>query len=390
MNWLKKKLGIDQIEYKTNEIQISISETNKSIEHLKKKEIEKQTLSIPEKFELKSDILEKEVFKFEIIETNNLNNLKIISKRPNKILTSIANLYSFTPSVLLAKSFRFSFPKGIKGDIMNIGKGQGTAITNNGKIIAHGTYLKNISFAAPLIVTNAINVIVKQHHLSEINKSLKNINQNLSEILEIEFIKKEAEIEGIISFYKRAYSDYELIKENDNYRNAILTNIIRENIKIPQLFHFYKKTLKSENINVNSLKYFTLLRKLFIFGKLIEFKYANEYNPEIIDKVKNDLTSMQLNYDKFFDQYSENIIKISEKIDFGLLDNKLIFGDLVGKRKEKKEEIKKLNKNTLYIKNMQIEGNKVYFENILLLKNLKEKIIKPQEYLIDKGNLYEI
>ena len=234
-------------------------------------------------------------------------------------------------------------------------------------------------------------MIIKQHYLAKINANLEKIDRKLDTLIDFEFIKKNAEIEAMIIFFKRAFSEYDLMKDNQNYRNAMLSNIISQNIKIYELIHFYKNALKKiENDSTlelqKNIKYYFSLQELFVFGKILEFNYANEYNSIIINNVIDDFKEMKKDYSKIFASLKENqdeLFKIN-------VDNYKWYDWFVGKEKKKDDIVDEIiiKHNSVY--EIQIENNSNFDISIDLLKNLLSDIQKPKEFLIEKGKLYEI
>lgn len=401
---IKTELSNIKTNFTSIEYSIKNIENNNKINREESKIIENELVKITQLLKPKNTITNE----FKIIDTisneslfsfNKLNqidnlsikNSKIIDDKPNRILQAIGSIPEFLSGGLLANSYVFKFPNGIAGSVMQMGGGQGTAIMNGGQIVKHGAYFSNLLLAAPLLAYSAGNMIIKQHYLAKINANLEKIDRKLDTLIDFEFIKKNAEIEAMIIFFKRAFSEYDLMKDNENYRNAMLSNIISQNIKIYELIHFYKNALKkiekdSTTEYQKNIKYYFSLQELFVFGKILEFNYANEYNPIIINNVIDDFKEMKKDYSKIFASLLENqdeLFKIN-------VDNFKWYDWFVGKEKKKDDIVDEIiiKHNSVY--EIQKENNSNFDISINLLKNLLSDIEKPKEFLIEKGKLYEI
>lgn len=292
---------------------------------------------------------------------------------------------------LLANSYRFVFPSGISGKVMQLANGQGTAIMQGGKILQHGAYASNMIIAAPLIVFNIGTMIIQQHYLAKINANLDDIKLKVSQLIELEFIKKHAQIESIIFFLERAQNDFSIIENNREYRSAILYNLVRTNMEIFELIQFYKKSFKfidKTKIAENELnfKYFLALHTLFNQGKLIELKYASEYNEILISNLKSSF--IELNKQSI-DFLSQNKAELNRQIKL-TDDSRRSYDWLLGNKADKINAIKNLgNTNTLVdtiISNQKNESEKV----VLQLEQFRVNLISKQEFLIEDGELYEV
>lgn len=333
----------------------------------------------------------KALFSFEVNNVSVSNKSKIDSDTTSFLKVLGGNMPNLIGSGLLANSYRFVFPSGVSGTIMQIGSGQGTAIMQGGKIVGHGTYVSNALVAAPLIAFNIGNIIIKQHYLAKINEELKEISTKVSQLLELEFIKKQSKIESIIYFFERAQVDFPLIEHNKEYRSALLSNIVRTNIEIFELIQFYKKSFKfldKTDIAKNELNlmYFIVLHSLYYQGKLMEFKYANEYNEVLIDNLKNSFTELNKQSLKFI---NDNKIHIQEQI-IMTDDSKRWYDWYLGNKSDKIKTVENLSttKNLVdnIVLNLTENGNKVVSE----LEQFRHNLTRKQEFFIENGELYEV
>ncbi|WP_405567174.1 hypothetical protein [Polaribacter sp. Asnod6-C07] len=391
MNWIKKLLGIDDIQSKLTRIEKNNDTLISSFEK-KSKENEVQNFN---SLNLLNPVLETNIFSFEKFDQIiPIQEKKLIDSNPSKILRAISSIPEFVSAGLLSQSFRFNFPKGVSGNVMKMAEGQGTAITDaSGKILAHGNYISNFAIALPFIGLSIANAIIKEHYLSKINDNLEKINENIESLIELEFIKKEVKIQSIIFFFRKAFTEFDLINDNDNYRNAILTNIVNKNIEIYELIQFYKKAIntidkvKDKKLS-NSLNYLLSLQELYVFGKILEFKYANQYSRDLVTILQSEFDDLQKDYVKFFNENNEKINSLKSSVQYTILDNKLFFGSWVGSKKSKTEKLENLSKSTIIIDQLITRSQDIFKEKNELLDIFIREIEKPQEYYIEKGKLY--
>jgi len=391
VNCIKKFLGIHELQSKLSQIE----QVNNSLVLLIEERNKKIEARNYDSLKLLNPISGENIFNFEkneqlvTVEEKNL-----IDSNPNKILQAISSIPEFASAGLLSQSFRFNFPKGVSGNVMKIAEGQGTAVTDvSGKILAHGNYISNFATALPFIGYSIANSIIKEHYLSKINNSLEKINTNIESLIELEFIKKEVKIHSIIFFFKKAFTEFDFINENDNYRNAILSNIVNKNIEIYELIQFYKKAIDTiDKVNddkiSNSLNCLLSLQELYVFGKILEFKYANQYGRDLVNVLQTEFKDLQNDYINFFEMNSEKIHKLKSSIQYTILDNKLFFGNLVGSKKLKTEKLEKLSKSNIIIEQLVLRSQDIFQKKYELLETFINEIEKPQEYYIEGGKLY--
>jgi hypothetical protein len=335
--------------------------------------------------------INKTLFSFEVTDVISTNKKKISADTTSFLQTLGGTMPNLIGNGLLANSYRFVFPSGVSGKVMQFANGQGTAVMQGGKIVQHGAYVSSIIVAAPLVVFNMGTMIIQQHYLAKINANLNQINVKVSQLIELEFIKKHAQIEGLIYFLERAHNDFSIIENNKEYRSAVLSNLVRANIEIFELIQFYKKSFKfidktKTAENELNFKYFIALHTLFNQGKLIELKYASEYNEILISNLKTAFTELNKQSIDFLNQNKSELnrqIKVTD-------DGRAWYDWVLGNQEDKINKIKSLSDtNTLVdtiISNQKNESDKVVSE----LEQFRANLIRKQEFLIQDGELYEV
>ena len=415
-NFFQRLFGVDKSNQKTDELinriesfekKLNKGNSGELITELTSKIIELQKSVSNQNTETENSIFSKEdfafnmpdplnfntnLFSFEIEEKNTTKSKKKINGNVDSFLR---NLGSSIPEIasngMLSNSYRFVFPQGVSGAIMKLPLGQGTAITNKaGTIIKHGAYVSNMVVAAPLIVINIGTMIIRQHYLAKINKNLEEIKADVKKLLELVFIDKEAKIESIIAFSTKAHVEFNLIENNKEYRNAYLTNIVRTNNEILELIFFYGKSLKtkdkdSEKDIKKHLNYYLALHTIYIQGKLLEFKYANEYNDVLLSNLKetfNNISSESLDILKNsqMDIYHD-ILKIKE-------NRKFLDAITFNKIKSSKIETLTTCKDVIIeVMNIQREN----FQSVNgIIEDFQTQLKQPKTFLIEDGELFEV
>ena len=435
ISWFKKKLGIDSQNEKITELISLVQEIkeNKSVnsnsvssidkkitelisfvQHSKATEdsissINKDQLQIiRDKIdEIAIEVLPKKIsYEYKLvnpIQTSKTifsfekNNDLTISKKKTSVNADLflQNLGSTIPELvsngLLMQSYRFVFPQGVSGTIMQMANGQGTAIMQGGKIVGHGAYVSNFLVGAPLLAVSIGSMVIRQHYLAKINDNLNKINLKVSQLLELEFIKKHSKVESIIYFLEKAHYEFSFIENNKEYRSAILTNLVKTNIEILELIQFYEKSFKfveksDKSQNEIVLNYYLALHKLYVQGKLLEFKYAMEYSENLILNLKFSFKTLN---DQSINFLKQNQIKLSGTIQIKNSE-KSSFDWILRKKAQKEENIKGLS-DTKEIISQIIE---IQTEEIRIVTNeldeFKKNITKKQEFIIENGELYEV
>lgn len=337
--------------------------------------------------------INKTLFSFKVTDIAIANNKKRKISADTKSFLQVlgGSMPHLIGNGLLANSYRFIFPSGVSGKVMQLASGQGTAIMQGGKIVQHGAYASSMMIAAPLVVFNIGTMIIQQHYLAKINANLDEIKLKVSQLIELEFIKKHAQIESIIFFLERAHNDFPIIENNREYRSAILSNLVRTNMEIFELIQFYKKSFKfidktkTAEYELN-FKYFLALHTLFNQGKLIELKYASEYNEVLISNLKNSFTELNRQSIDFLKQNKTELNRQIKVTDEG----RAWYDWYIGNKADKINTIKSLSDtNTLVdtiIRNQETESNKVVIE----LEQFRVNLVRKQEFLIEDGELYEV
>lgn len=420
MNFLKKLLGLDEQARNIEEVKLfaeklssketviqeklllalernegtisdqkdQISKLNRELVFLKEQLVPPQSETL--NFDLVDPLdINTKNFSFEV--NSNIKGMKKkIDANTDSFLRNLgSNIPNLISNGILANSYSFVFPKGVSGAIMQLANGQGTAIMQGGKILKHGAYVSNLAIAGPLLVINISSMIIRQHYLNKINENLKEINQKLDDLLELEFIKKQVKIESIIYFLQQAYIDFPLIEKNQNYKNAILTNLISANRQIIELIEFYKKSLKfikndKTEKNALNLKYFLVLHELYYQGKLLEFKYASEYNDLLINNLKEAFWNLNEDCTKFLRTNKKEVESELALIQPGFVD-KILF-----RKKDKDNQKGMLSSTSNVIDQFISEQNNKSSNVIKALEQFQLNLTKRQEFVIENGELYEV
>lgn len=335
-----------------------------------------------------------ELFSFQkLAESIQIQN-KTEVKNGSSILSNLVGLIpELTSSVLLSNSFRFVYPSGFSGKVMQMGAGQGTAIMQNGSIAAHGSYVANALIAAPLVVYSIGSMIIRQHYLNKINKKLEEIQSSLDVLTKLVFNDKRAKIEAIIYFYKKSYQEFDNVNTNLNYRNAVLTNLIAKNIEVYELIQFYANSIhltKDYNDEVkkndfeNNVKSFLELQDLFLYGKLLTFMYSNLFDKELKEDLINEFKHLSKLYKQVLKENSSQISNI-------LTENSPKMDDWIRNRQKRKENVRgQTIQDLLTIDSINKEVEYNFESGRDVINDLIKQIEKPQEFIIEKGELYQV
>jgi hypothetical protein len=335
--------------------------------------------------------INKTLFSFEVTDISIINKKKIDVDTNSFLQTLGGNMPNLIGNGLLVNSYRFVFPSGVSGKVMQLANGQGTAVMQGGKIVQHGAYASSLMIAAPLVVFNIGTMVIQQHYLAKINANLDQINVKVTQLLELEFIKKHAKIESIIYFLERAHNDFAIIENNKDYRNAILSNLVRTNIEIFELIQFYKKSFKfidktKTSENELNFKYFLALHTLFKQGKLIELKYASEYNEILISNLKDAFEELNR---QSIDSLVQNKAELNREIKV-TDENRAWYDWIFGVKADSINKIKSLSDTNnivdTIISHQKDESQKVVSE----LEEFRAKLVCKQEFLIQDGELFEV
>tara|TARA_R110001583_G_scaffold22884_11_gene85364 strand:+ start:2950 stop:4182 length:1233 start_codon:yes stop_codon:yes gene_type:complete len=409
MKWLKNLLGFTQQEKELTQLKKSLAAALIEI-----KNWQKTALEIAQNTQYNIDKLQTQLtkkptqqkFNFKVVDAVNpefilfsleesVVKAKLINNKPiNNGKNVLRNLASSLPELvsngLLAKSFRFSYPQGLSGNVMGIGGGQGTAIMNNGSIVGHGTYLSNIITTAPLAAFSIGNFIIRQHYLNKINQQLIALSSHIQELQLHHFVEKQAKVAAIKKFFSQCFQEFSLIEQNLAYKNALLTNIVNKNIEVFELITYYASVLNNPITTGNNihrekeLKAFLELQDLYLYGKLLSFQYANVFKKQLTAQLQKDIESVA-------QIYSEVLDLNKQWVQEELTNNAGKWQDWwLGKKKRKENYRTSSQKQELSLHSLKIEANNKFHEGQSLILSVQNQIDKPQNYLVENGEVYLI
>ncbi len=248
----------------------------------------------------------------EILRVESLDNapekeaLKKIGDK-NSLLSQIPGLFA---TKQLSGTYKIVMPPGVCGELMQYKDGLlGTPVTKGGKVVGHAG-LKSMSGAVtPMLVFTAMSVVTGQYFLSQINKSLGDILDEIKRIEDLLLLKEESSLFSHSIFLRQIYQNYAYYNRSEQLRIATIGNIQRVINELTASIYFYahntiltlnsigKKGIKDElpadeiKQNLEKLKVALELRNIFI---VMEFAFSQSFDATTIQNVRNNILNENL------------------------------------------------------------------------------------------------
>ncbi len=346
-----------------------------------------------DEIEIKTSDNQKTIMKIESLKQDiNLTNIKSLGGDLAKVfepfLAQIPSLYATNQ---LSNAYRFIIPEGAMGEIMKIKDGQGVALLVDGKINSVGHYVS--VNASPLVIFSVMSAMTGLYYMHRIDKSLRQISDEIHEFKNFMIIDKVAENESIFLFINDVNAKFDDIVLNEANKMATLTNLIDKNIKLRERIIFYEKaiygelnkTKKNEDTEISKENLTFLLERhkcieMYMLGKILYFRLANithdSYYHELqvqiqqIIETNNQIlqSSSEICFENLYDKWNSNL-----KFPIGFESRKAIAYD---KYKLYDSDMKALYKRA--------ENRILHIKNTIDLLLNKEFIYKNGELYLEK------
>ena len=214
-------------------------------------------------------------------------NLPISSKDSMLVSQFASHLPSILATDKLSNAYSLTFPDGIEHTLMRLKQGgvSTTFINDETKKIAGVASLYKLETSAAILNTFTIMSLASgQFFLSQINKDLNLINQQVNEILKFLYGDKKAELLSEISFTRYAFDNYMSIMRHEKQHLATLINLQNSRKIAMQDIEFYINDLEhkaSDDSNTSPADMeqikdsLDLSLQLYISSFILERYYAN-------------------------------------------------------------------------------------------------------------------
>ena len=270
-----------------------------------------------------------EILKIEPLNTDSIPK-KGLKKIGGKQLL-IAQIPSFFATIQPLEAYKIIMPPGVSGGLIQYKDGLlGTPLIKDGKIIGHAG-LKSISgVVTPMLIFTAMSVVTGQYFLSQINKTLCKILNEIKKIEDILLLKEESNLFSHSAFLQRINRNYSFINSSNQLKNATITNIQRAINELTSSIYFYaqntlfilnsmKQKEKFEELstseikqNIEKFKISLKLRNMFI---VMEFAFSQTFDTTTIENVQNNILNENLEvFAPLITEILNTNIKMQEKL----------------------------------------------------------------------------
>lgn len=336
----------------------------------------------------------------EIVDENGQTDQEI-KFQPAVFYSSLHAISSIALEPLRLKTFRVSLPKGTKPGLDRInGKGTNMAIhfqnERSGEASwAHGT---SILQSPPYDLLRSITLALTKKHFYAIDRNIETLKERIDEgketMIGFDSLRKVSRFQSIFYFLNHASANYDLYEENEPYRQALLANIIDRTIEIYERIQYHKSAIKLLSVQESSkidqnLQFLLVLKDLFLYGKLLAFKYAATFNSALIQHLLDDFKSLKHEFDQFFQKNHEKLKNLFlEKpsnwyLTYTALDKFSEYPSEEKRNQGKDQPPRDILKSI-------IKNNKVVYKTYKkMLKAFSSSLEEPQIVMIKNGTLYD-
>ena len=203
----------------------------------------------------------------------------------------------------LANAYSVSFPAGVPHSLMKYNTGGfGSPIMGEKGIVGHAAFHPLTASAAVMGVFTVLSAVTGQYFLSEINRKLDKISQNVSAVLNFLYGDKKAELISELTFVQYAQTNYTSIMLHEQQQIATITGIQNAKKVAVKDIEFYLRDLeeavgqnidkpapRGECIDKTTQIYqsLELSMQLFMMCCILEVYYAQNFEHEYLDFIIN-------------------------------------------------------------------------------------------------------
>lgn len=161
----------------------------------------------------------------------------------------LAHLPSLVGAKELANAYKVVFPAGAMGKLMtlkNTGLVTTSIIGKEGKIVAQAGLSSLTNLASPLAVFTVLSMVTGQYFMAEINKSIKDLSENIEEVQRQVDTLEEAVVFSASIFLQEVQTNWKLILESEDFKLGIISNIIKNVNDLTASCYFFVNRLNAK------------------------------------------------------------------------------------------------------------------------------------------------
>lgn len=180
--------------------------------------------------------------------SNGFIKMGLTADQKKNISALIQHFPSVSAANTLANAYVVNFPDGLPETLVRLKRGGfGSMIRGeNGQFVGHASFIPVAEQAVFLSAFNVMAIASSQYYLTQINKELKVIRQNIDKILEFLYGDKRAELLSEVNFVKYAYENYQTIMNHETQRIATIVGLQEAKKVAIKDMEFYINDLESK------------------------------------------------------------------------------------------------------------------------------------------------
>jgi len=238
----------------------------------------------------------------------NYKSISLTKDQDNMLFSAVSQLSKIAQTGVMSNAYMVRFKKGLPHTLMKFKDGGvGSAVIGkDNKIAGQASFHKLGGVAGAFMV---LSVATSQYYLHNIDSKLNDIKSISQTILDYLEVDKKSELKSEIEFVNRAVNNYNHIVSNETQRISTITSLqSTEKISFKDC-EFYAEMLKKtiyrnspieEDVRL-SFKYKELLEtslKLYILSTILEAYYAQNFEQQYINEIKNNLLVRTNDFEK--------------------------------------------------------------------------------------------
>lgn len=270
-----------------------------------------------------------EIIEFESVKKDDLKKNKL--KRIGNINSLVSQIPTLIASKELTEAYRVIIPPGTSGKLMQYKDGLlGTPLLEDGKVVGHAGLESMSGIVTPMLIFTAMSVVTGQYFLSQINKTLNNVLNEIKNIKNLLLLKEESNLFSYSLFLKRITDNYSYINASSSLKTATLCNIQNTINELSASIYFYTQNSISEldkikntsfkddlntlelKQNLEKLKASLDLRNIFL---ILEFAFSQSFDKSTINSVRNSISSSNRDiFNPFIEKIFFTVKSMQEKL----------------------------------------------------------------------------
>lgn len=243
--------------------------------------------------------------------------ISLTKSQQAQINAMVSQLPLLAASDTIAHAYVMKFPKGVQHTLMKCHDGvNNTLINSEGKAVMQLPLYSLTPTAIMTAAFSALSMATCQYFLTEIHEQLTMLNKQITEVIELLYDDKKAELLAEMKFIQYTCENFNSIMAHDAQKTATLVGVQNAKRTAAKNIEFYISSLNKKSsdalttkdktkfeqlfrhsVNLNSS--LTLSLQLYLISGIMETYYAENGDHDYIEYVRKDLLDYIGRYDDY-------------------------------------------------------------------------------------------